>query len=274
MIASHARTDMPRHLDVGKMPGHWLMARLGKGVLRPGGVAATRWLLDQARIGQDDDVVEFAPGLGRTAAMILSQRPRTYTGIDRDEEAARSVERSLARAGFARARVLHGSAAAVPLPSGVATLVIGEAMLSMQTPTNKRAIVEEAWRLLRPGGRYLIHELAIAPDGLDAGTIARIEEDLSTQIHVGVRIGTLRDWTRWLDEAGFIVEETRVTPMRLLEPDRLIRDEGPAGALRFVFNAVSTPGALRRLRAIRRVFRTHQHHLCAIAIIAQRKTSR
>lgn len=270
-IAEH--DDLPgiaEHLDVHKMPAHWLMARLGKRVLRPGGLETTRWLLDQARIGSDSDVIEFAPGLARTAAMILSQGPRTYTGVERDERAAEFAERLLARAGFHQARVLRGSAAAVPLPDRAATLIIGEAMLSMQTAENKRAIMDEAHRVLRLGGRYLIHELAVTPDSLHSTVLSTIQADLSTVIHVGVRIGTARDWMQWLEQAGFTVEQVRTTPMRLLEPGRMIRDEGLAGTVRFVFNAVRTPGAPRRLRAVRSAFRRHQRHLCAVAVVARR----
>ena len=41
-------------------------------------------------------------------------------------------------------------------------------MLSMQTVTARKEIVAEAARLLRPSGRYAIHELCVTPDGLDA----------------------------------------------------------------------------------------------------------
>ena len=92
----------------------------------------------------------------------------------------------------------------------------------------------------------------------------------SAVIHVGVRIGTVRDWTRWLEEAHFTVEEITTGAMRLLEPDRMIRDEGPGGMLKFMFNAVRTTGAARRLRAIRAVFRAHQQHLCAVGVIARK----
>ena len=43
------------------MPAHWLLARLGKRVLRPGGLGITRALLDGLAVGPEDDVVEFAP---------------------------------------------------------------------------------------------------------------------------------------------------------------------------------------------------------------------
>lgn len=259
------------HLDVQKMPAHWLMAHLGKRVLRPGGLEMTRWLLARGGVGAADRVVEFAPGLARTAALILARGPRSYTGVEKDEQAAHFAEEALASAGFARAKVVCGNAALVPLDPDTATVVVGEAMLSMQTRPNKRAIMSEAWRLLKPGGRYLIHELAIAPDTLDSSTISRIQGDLSAVIHVGVRIGTVREWTEWLEAAGFAVEETTTLPMRLLEPGRMIGDEGAAGMLRFVWNALTTPGAARRLRAVRGVFRANRQHLCAVGIVARKQ---
>lgn len=258
------------HLDVRKMPAHWLMARLGKRVLRPGGIEMTRWLLQQGRVTAVDDVIEFAPGLGRTAALILAGGPRSYAGIERDAQAAHFTECALARAGFARAPIVHGNATAVPMADDSATMVVGEAMLSMQTPATKRAIMSEAFRLLRPDGRYLIHELAVAPDSLDAAVVAQIQKDLSEVIHVGVRIGTVREWTRWLEDLGFTIEQKTTMPMRLLEPDRMMQDEGLRGVVKFLFNAVRTPGAVRRLRAVRGVFRKHREHLCAVGIIARK----
>ena len=44
--------------------GHWVLAKLGKRVLRPGGLELTRKMLSALSIGEEDDVVEFAPGLG------------------------------------------------------------------------------------------------------------------------------------------------------------------------------------------------------------------
>ena len=52
--------------------GHWLLARLGKRVLRPGGIGLTRTLLSDAEV-TDADVLELAPGFGRTATEILAR---------------------------------------------------------------------------------------------------------------------------------------------------------------------------------------------------------
>lgn len=263
-------TTLGANLDVRKMPAHWLMARLGKRVLRPGGLATTRWLLDRAAVSGQDDVIEFAPGLGVTAAMVLGRHPRSYVAVERDARAAQYAGQTLMQRGFDGARVIHADATAVPLPDRSATLVIGEAMLSMQVPSAKQAIMREAHRLLADGGRYAIHEMAVTPDSLDPAARARVQADLSHSIHVGVRVGTVAEWRRWLEEAGFTIESLTTAPMALLEPGRLVADEGMAGAVRFVFNALRTRGAARRMREVRRVFRRHQRHLCAIGVVARR----
>jgi hypothetical protein len=48
-------TSLPGdHLDTAKMPGHWLLLRLGKRVLRPGGVELARRMLDGLNLQPDD----------------------------------------------------------------------------------------------------------------------------------------------------------------------------------------------------------------------------
>ncbi len=255
---------------VDRMPAHWLMASLGKRVLRPGGVSTTRWLLQASAIHDRDDVLEIAPGLGATAREILRRRPRSYVGVERDAAAASEAERAIRRTGCPNVRLLRGDASRIPLPDGSATLVIGEAMLSMQAAERRRTIIAEAHRLLRAGGRYAIHELAVTSEELGPEQIGRIRADLTRAIHVGVRIGTVAEWRRWIEELGFEVTATKTAAMRLLEPERLIRDEGILGALRFASNALRTPGAVSRLREVRAAFRAHAAHLCAVAIVARR----
>ncbi len=256
-------------LSVTKMPAHWLFARLGKRVLRPGGLETTRWLLDATAIGHEDAVIELAPGLGVTASQILSRSPRTYVGVERDADALSVARRALSQAGFDAAHLARGDAARVPLPKASASIVLGEAMLSMQPEHKKDAIVAEVRRLLRSGGKYAIHELAVAPDDIAPALLERIQKDLSQVIHVGVRIGTVSRWCGWLEQNGFVIEHVKTAPMRLLEADRLVKDEGVLGAARFVFNALRTPGATRRLHSVRATFRKHSTHLCAVAIVAR-----
>ncbi len=256
-------------LDVAKMPGHWLLARLGKRVLRPGGVGLTRELLDGLAIGSADDVVEFAPGLGVTARIILERKPQRYTGVERDTKAAQWTDRQLPS--NPDVSVVVGRADQTGLPSESASVVIGEAMLSMQTAEQKRLIAAEAFRLLRPGGRYGIHELAITPDDMPLDRQREIDRALSSVIHVGARPLHTREWKLLLEDVGSGVVAIGYAPMHLLRPLRLIQDEGILGTLKLARNLMVDNAARRRVMAMRWVFERHRRNLSAIYIVAQKE---
>lgn len=251
--------------DDEAVSGHWLLARLGKRVLRPGGIELTRTLLDAARVA-DADVVELAPGLGRTAAEIIALGPRSYRGVDEDPVAARAVQAIISSHGT----VHTGDAAHSGLPSDSADVVIGEAMLTMQNDRTKAAIIAEATRLLRSGGRYAIHELALTPDGLPDEVKTDIRRQLARSIKVNARPLTPAEWQLLLTAHGLVVDQVSTAPMALLEPRRLIRDEGLLGAARFVWRLVVRPDARRRVLRMRRTFHEHAQHLTAIAVIAHK----
>ncbi|MEX2093466.1 MAG: methyltransferase domain-containing protein [Pirellulales bacterium] len=250
---------------VEKMPGHWLLARMGKRVLRPGGLELTRQLLASLAIRETDDVVEFAPGLGVTARMTIAHHPHSYTAVERDRDAAATVGQYLTGP---RERCEVGTAEVTGLDDAAASVVYGEAMLSMQTATAKLRIIAEAARLLKPGGRYGIHELCLLPDDVDDSIRDAIQHDLSDEIHVGVRPLTGHEWRELLAAAGLTVVAEHTAPMHLLEPTRLVRDEGLLRAIRFAWKVATHAAARRRVLTMRRVFRKYSRHLAAIALVA------
>ena len=255
-------------LDVSKMPAHWLLARLGKRVLRPGGLWGTRMLLESLAIGPADDVVEFAPGLGGTARMILEHTPHSYTGVERDVQAAQWTRRHLPPQ--PSVSVVVGAADRTELADASASVVLGEAMLTMNTQDHKQRIIAEAFRLLRPGGRYGIHELCLVPDDISSAKRDEIYSSLSSVLHVGARPLPSAEWRELLETVGFQVEYSGYAPMRLLGPRRLIQDEGIWGALRLVKNICLQPPARRRVLAMRRVFGQYQDHISAIFLVVKK----
>jgi len=260
-----AELKTQREPAVEKMPGHWLLARMGKRVLRPGGLELTRQLLAALALQAGDDVIEFAPGLGVTAQMTLAHHPRSYIAVERDRAAAATVEQYLTGP---RERCVLGTAEATGLADASASVVYGEAMLSMQPASAKSRIVGEAARLLKPGGRYGIHELCLVPDDVDESVRDAIQHDLSDEIHVGVRPLTVHEWRELLAEAGLTVIAEHTAPMHLLEPARLVKDEGLLRAMRFAWNVATHAAARHRVLTMRRVFRKYGRHLAAIALVA------
>ena len=224
--------------DDTAVQGHWLLARLGKRVLRPGGAELTGRLLNGVDLA-GADVVELAPGLGRTATEIIARKPASYTGVDQDPAAARTVDRIVAGHGSVKV----ADAAETGLPDGSADVVIGEAMLTMQGEKTKSAIVAEAARVLRPGGRYAIHELALTPDDLPDQVKTDVRQALARSIKVNARPLTPTEWQALLTEHGLVVDHIDTAPMALLQPRRMIADEGLFGALRFAKNLLTHPDA-------------------------------
>lgn len=258
-----------RDRDEAHLQGHWLLAKLGKKVLRPGGKKLTNWMIDNAN-PTNKRVVEFAPGLGITAAEILDRNPKTYTGVDQDPDAATATTLSTkqARLGIPT-EVINGVASDTGLPTGSADLVVGEAMLTMQGEKGKTAIVSEANRILATGGRYAIHELLLTPNNVDQTVADNLRKALATTIKVNARPLTATEWSELLESNGFKVLSIKVAPMGLLQPKQMVADEGPR-VLKIMFNLARNPQARKRVLAMRKVFSENAQNLGAISIIAEK----
>ena len=264
-IETETGTPTAANPNIEKMPGYQLLARMGKRVLRPGGRELTDELLAGIDIGRADHVVEFASGMGATARLIFKRRPAGYVGVERDEH---SAARFNATIGDNRYRCIASSAQTSNLDDASADVVVGEALLTMQSDDNKKRILDETYRILRPGGRYGIHELCLQPEALDAESQSEIRGDLSRSIRVGARPLTVSDWRNLVESAGFEIRLESTVAMALLEPRRMIADEGLLRTARIAFNILRNRRARRRVLTIRRTFRRHADHLGAIGIVA------
>ncbi len=256
-------------IDVAKMPGHWLLARLGKRVLRPGGMELTKRMLKALAIGSSDRVVEFAPGMGRTARMVWEEGPATYTAVERDAKAADQV-RGWLDPNDKTKRVITGEAQATGLPDECATVVYGEAMLTMQPTTRQRLIAAEAFRLLKPGGRYGIHELGLEWDTNDPQGAERVRHEITDAIHHQAHPSPVEGWKQLMRDVGFEVADAFTVPMALLEPGRLFKDEGFFGGMRFIFRVLTHHPERRRVLEMRRTFRAYRQYLNATCVIARK----
>lgn len=257
--------------DVSKMPGHWLLAKMGKKVLRPGGLELTQKMLGELDIGAKDDVVEFAPGLGITAKMVIEKNPASFIAIEKDEAAAMRL-RSLLKGKKQTCNL--GLAENTGLPAESVTVAYGEAMLTMQSEKKKREVIGEAARILKPGGRYGIHEICIMPDDIDDSLQKMIGGELSSAIKVNASPLTVKQWEQMLKDEGFDIQRVITQPFFLLEPKRLLEDEGLFGAARFAFNLLSHGKARRRILEMKSVFRKYRANLSGVAIIATKRNSK
>lgn len=253
---------------VGTDEGHWILARMGKRVLRPGGKELTLKMLHALAVVPTDDVVEFAPGLGFTTALTLERNPRTYTGVEINQEVAVRLERIVSGTGRS---VRVAAAEECGLEDESCDVVYAEAILTMQPDRKKDNILREAHRILRPGGRFGLHEIALVPDDLAESTKRDIRAGLARAIKVNARPLTQLEWIAHVEEAGFEVKVVEWNPFHLLEARRVVRDEGFLRTLRIAWNVLTHPRDRRRILEMRAAFRAHADNLKSICIVAGRR---
>lgn len=249
-------------------PGHWVLARVGKRVLRPGGRELTQKLVAGMLIGNQDDVIEFAPGLGFTARLTLAKNPQSYLGIDAEEAAVNHLSRNIAGT---VARFLHADILESGAKSDSASKIYGEAMLTMQPDRKKVEIIREAHRLLRPGGLYGIHELGLTPDEIAPVEKQAIQKELSQVIKVNARPLTVSEWRELFEDNGFEIVKVDTNSMRLLEFGRMFSDEGFWRTIKIIFNILRSPKIASRVIAMPRAFRKHRQRMNAVMIVARKK---
>jgi hypothetical protein len=263
----HPAPRLGEGLPLTRMPAHWMLGRLGKQVMRPGGFDMSRRMITNLRVTAADDVIEMWPGLGRTAALTLADHPRSYLGIERGQAEAARARALLSGPGQeCRVAPVHRTG----LPDRCASVLYGEALLTLEPDTRKTAILAEAARLLTPDGRYGVHELLLTPDGLRESVKDEIQAALTSVLKVGARPLTRPEWHRLLADGGFAVRTEETSPLLLLDPRTVLADEGLRGTATMAGRMLANPSVLPRLAAIWRTFHRYRHHLGAITLVATR----
>jgi SAM-dependent methyltransferase len=251
--------------DFAKAQGHWILAKMGKRVLRPGGKELTQKLVSGLHISHQDDIVEFAPGMGFTASLTIAQQPKSYIGVDADEDVVKMLGEKFKDENI---KFVLGNAAQTSLENNSKDKVYGEAMLTMHADHRKSEIIKEAHRILKKGGFYAIHELGLVE--VDTDLKNEIQRDLALSIKVNARPLTETEWKTLLEQEGFKIKEVYTNGMYLLDFKRVLEDEGILRSLKIGYNIAVNAPARKRIVEMYRVFQKHRQHMNAIVLIAEK----
>ncbi len=151
-----------------------------------------------ARLRPGDTVLDLGSGGGLD--VLLSARRVAPDGIAYGLDASADML-ALARANadlaqITNARFLHGRIENIPLPDNHVDVVISNCVINLSG--DKRAVLAEAFRVLKPGGRLGISDIT-ADEDADPAQLARSEQD------VGCLAGAITqpEYQRLLTAAGF-----------------------------------------------------------------------
>ncbi|MGG7448366.1 class I SAM-dependent methyltransferase [Kosakonia oryzendophytica] len=247
--------------------GHTFLASLGKTRLRPGGVEATEWLFRQAQLTPECKVLEVACNMGTTSIELAQRFGCTVCAIDMDKNALAKARANVAAAGLeSQIQFLEANASKLPFDDASFDVVINEAMLTMYVDKAKAKLIAEYYRVLKPGGRLLTHDIMYTRSELAANKQTLLEQVVKSNVSPM----THQAWKDLFLANGFDDVETHNGSMSLMSPLGLIRDEGVARALRIVFNGLRSRENRSRFLGMFRFFRRNRHQLNYIACCSRK----
>jgi hypothetical protein len=212
--------------------GHVFLARIGKTTLRPGGIEATEWLIDQAAITQETKVLEVACNRGRTMIQLAQRFGCAVTGVDLDENALQNAKANIEKNNLQdKLTLIHGDATALPFEDNSFDVIINEAMLTMLVGDRKDKALKEYFRVLKPGGRVVTQDVFFTVK--DAALQKELRMGLSKTINVNVEPLDAEGWKSLFFRNGFTVTQ-KCGMMTLLSPRGLLRDEGLRNTLHII----------------------------------------
>jgi len=189
-------SDLYSQMEASEIPEAALLASLGCG--NPTALAT---------LVAGETVLDLGSGGG--IDVLLSARrvsPGGWAfGLDMTDEMLALAEKNKAEAGAKNATFLKGHIESIPLPDASVDVVISNCVINLSV--DKDAVLREAFRVLRPGGRLAVSDVVVEGD-LPAAVRADMEA------YVGCVAGALErgDYLRRLEAAGFAdvgIEPTR-----------------------------------------------------------------
>ena len=183
------------------IPAEALLASLGCG--NPTALAELR---------EGETVLDLGSGGG--IDVLLSARRVGPTGkaygLDMTDEMLALANENKRKAGAGNVEFLRGEIESIPLPDATVDVIISNCVINLSG--DKRAVLREAFRVLKPGGRFAVSDVIVRGDIPEAVRA-------SMELWTGCVAGALRDdeFLALLREVGF--EHPSIEPTRVYTAD-------------------------------------------------------
>lgn len=168
-----------------------------------------------AQLNEGEIVLDLGSGGG--IDVLLSARRVGESGfaygLDMTDEMLRLAEGNKGESGITNVQFLKGHIEDIPLPDNLVDVIISNCVINLSH--DKRKVLQEAFRVLKPGGRFAVSDVVVQGD-----LPAPIRQNM--ELYVGCVAGALEhdEYLRLLSEVGFdgpAIEPTRRYQFSALE---------------------------------------------------------
>ena len=161
-----------------------------------------------ATLASGETVLDLGSGGGidvLLSARRVGPQGKVY-GLDMTDEMLALANENARRAGATNVEFLKGQIESIPLPDDSVDVIISNCVINLSA--DKRRVLAEAFRVLRPGGRFAVSDVVVRGD-------VPPEVRRSMELWVGCVAGALEEeeFKQMLAEAGF--EDPDIEPTRI-----------------------------------------------------------
>jgi len=132
----------------------------------PGLRALRDRIVQLAQPGRRDVIVDVGAGTGLLTLAVASQVEKVWA-VDSSRAMGEYLRVKAESADAENVRVVHASATSMPLVDCVADLVLSNYCFHELREADKRHALDEAFRVLRPGGRLIVGDMMFSPSPFD-----------------------------------------------------------------------------------------------------------
>jgi SAM-dependent methyltransferase len=161
-----------------------------------------------AELKAGETVLDLGSGGGidvLLSAKRVGPRGKAY-GLDMTDEMLALANENKRKAGATNVEFLKGEIESIPLPDNAVDVIISNCVINLSA--DKSQVIEEAFRVLKPGGRFAVSDVVVRGEVPD-------EVKRNMELWIGCVAGALEEseYSRLLSAAGFTdvdIEPTRV----------------------------------------------------------------
>jgi len=245
----------------------FMLKHVGLSVLHPGGFEATRKMADACGINNQTKVLDIACGKGTSAVYLAQKYGCRVVGIDVSPDLVSQAKALAKKKGLVhRVRFQKADALDLPFLKNEFDVTVAQAVLVLVK--NKKKAVQEALRVVKPGGRLGWVELSWKKP-----PTARFMKDVSDVLCAACmqNVLTFQHWQKLFRGTGIQRLKTLPFPLGGSRLSGMLENEGLLNLGKVLYRYLTRAPVRERMQIMNRFFKAHADHFAYGIYVGEKK---